>query len=80
MFKKGQKVVFVTDENCAKPNPIIGNIYTIEYVCDDGWVAVYGFLWEYASFHFRPLDEDFADRILSEIKEQIEKEEFVIIH
>lgn len=83
MFKKGQRVVFVTDEGCDNSReltPIIGNIYTIEYVCHDGWVAIHGFYMEYESLHFRPLNDDFAERILSEIKEQIENEELVLLN
>jgi hypothetical protein len=74
MFKIGQKVVFVTDIDCPKPNPRIDSICIIEEIDHDGWIAVRGFFeYSYAPMHFRPLDETFAEELLKRIEEEMKE-------
>lgn len=83
MFKVGQKVV------CVNPAPplIKGEVYTIVgfHPTDKEGVLIkevenesqtgYGFYY----WRFRPIDETFAEEVLSNIKEQIKEEELILV-
>lgn len=78
MFKVGQDVVFVTDKGCFHTVLKVNEVYKIRHIAEDGWIAVDGDLvFEYQPAHFRPLDDGFADRVLSEICELIEQEQLI---
>lgn len=87
MFKVGQKVVCINNNFTRKDMyPLtIGEIYTISVITGfyQGffYIKLEGIppIENYATEHFRPLDETFAESVLENIKEQIKEEELVCV-
>lgn len=89
MFKVGQKIVCINDSNLPMQTLVLNEIYTIESFKDNGGLllkdayngAKFGapYFYGYRPDRFRPLDESFAEALLSEIAEEIEQEELILI-
>jgi len=89
MFKIGQKVVCLdsgepTEECLNSPKPIVGKIYTVNWIGigdEAGFIGLEEMLQDDCFWYtnFRPLDESFAEEVLENIKQQIEEEELVLI-
>lgn len=76
MFRVGQKVVCIDDSSgwASKQKLLTKNeTYTIEYVNKvNGDIKVYGIYGEWNNSRFRPLDYDFVEEVIKQVKPQPE--------
>lgn len=91
MFKIGQKVICVDDSGLIEGAEIkLNKIYTIKDIderedrlalffhgINNGAKTGYPYFWGYSSKRFRPIDDIWADDILSKIIEEVEINELV---